>query len=183
MPVPIRTLKVRPNPWIEIDSRGLPCGRVPYEQPAGGFDPRSVGAEITNVQKVQDAPALMLGQAIHTFEVKHAEEDVLVPNTGYYRRRIAKGELIAADRPTYVAATGSAKGFEDQDKFLAQLKSEAIRDFDARNGEGAFRALEEQRAADAKQAEEVAKAAAADQEPKLLKHDVKAAPAAKKGDS
>jgi hypothetical protein len=183
MPVPIRTLKVRPNPWIEIDSRGLPCGRVPYEQPQGGFDPRSVGAEISNVVKVQDAPALMLGQAIHTFEVKHAEEDVLVPNTGYYRRRIMKGELIAADKPTYVAATGSVQGFEEQGKFIEQLKVDAIAAFDACNGDGAFRALAEQRAADAKRAEEVSKAAAADQEPKLLKRDEKPAPAAKKGDS
>jgi hypothetical protein len=172
MPVQIRTLKVRPNPWIHIDSRGVPMGRVAYEQPAGGYDARTVGSSPKNVQKIQDAPAgVQLGQPIHTFEVDYSAEDVLVPNTNYYRRRIMKGELIASDAATYVAAGGSAKGFEEQGKLLDQIKADAIAAFDAENGEGAFDTLEKRRAEDAKLAEKVKLAAAADQEPKLLKKE------------
>lgn len=169
MPVPIRTLKVRPNPWIEIGPTGLPCGVVAYEQPAGGFDPRLVGASRVNVQKLQDAPkGVPLAQEIHTFDVQYSNEDVLLPNTSYYRRRIIRGELIAADKSTYVAAGGSARGFEEQDKLLESIKSQAIRDFEAANGEGAFKALEELRVENKARSAEVAEAANADQEPKVL---------------
>lgn len=169
MPVPIRTLKVRPNPWIEIDPRGLPCGVVSYEQPAGSYDARLVGAARVNVQKIQDAPrGAPLAQEVHTFDVQYTDEDVLLPNTPYYRRRIARGELIAVDKPTYVAAVGTAKGFEEQDKLIASIKAQAIRDFEAANGEGAFKALEEHRATLAKEAAEVKAAAAANQDPRVL---------------
>jgi hypothetical protein len=169
MPVPIATLKVRPNPWIEIDPRGLPCGVVAYEQPPGSFDARLVGATRTNVQKVQDAPkGVPLAQEVHTFEVRYSDEDVLVPNTSYYRRRIIRGELIAVDRATYIVAGGSAKGFEEQDKLLESIKAQAIRDFDAANGDGAFAALTQLREQAKQQAADVAKAAQADQEPKVL---------------
>lgn len=169
MPVPIRTLKVRPNPWLHIDSRGLPCGVVSYEQPDGSFDARMVGASRVNVQKVQDAPAgVPLGQPIHTFEIEYSTEDVLLPNTSYYRRRIIRGELIAVDKATYVAAGGSVKGFEEQGKLLEQIKADAIKAFDAENGDGAFKALAEMREEAKQTAAKVAKAAAADQEPKVL---------------
>lgn len=174
MPVPIRTLKVRPNPWLEIDPRGLPCGVVAYEQPIlpngnVSSDSRLVGASRVNVQKIQDAPkGAPLAQEIHTFEIKYSGEDVLLPNTSYYRRRIIRGELIAVDKPTYVAAGGSAKGFEEQAQLLEQIKAQAIRDFDAANGEGAFEALAELRDELADEAEKVAEAANADQEPKVL---------------
>lgn len=169
MPVPIRTLKVRPNPWTHIDSRGLPCGVVSYEQPHGSFDARLVGAARTNVRKIQDAPAGdHLGQAVHVFEVEYSKEDVLVPNTSYYRRRIMRGELIAADKDTYVAAGGSAKGFEEQGKLLEQIKIDAIKAFNAENGEDAFKTLEAFRKEAAEEADKVARAAAADQEPRVL---------------
>lgn len=169
MPVPIRTLKVRPNPWIEIGPSGLPCGVVAYEQPAGGFDARLIGASRVNVQKLQDAPkGVPLAQEIHTFDVEYTNEDVLLPNTSYYRRRIIRGELIAADKSTYVAAGGSARGFEEQDKLLESIKAQAIRDFEAANGEGAFQALEDFRKETKALAAEVAEAAKADQEPKVL---------------
>ncbi len=170
MPVPIRTLKVRPNPWIEIGPTGLPSGVVAYEQPAGGYDPRLVGASRVNVKKVQDAPAgVPLAQEVHTFDVQYSDEDVLVPNTAYYRRRILRGELIAVDRPTYAAATGgTTRDFEEQDKLLTQIKADAIKAFDAANGEGAFKALEEMRAENAAAAKAVSEAAKADQSPKVL---------------
>lgn len=169
MPVPIRTLKVRPNPWLHIGLNGQPCGVVAYEQPSGGFDARLVGASRTNVQKIQDAPkGAPLAQELHSFDVEYSDEDVLLPNTSYYRRRIIRGELIAADKMTYIAAGGSARGFEEQGKLLEQIKAQAIREFDAANGEGAYEALAEQRDETADLAKEVAKAAAADQEPRVL---------------
>lgn len=169
MPVPIRTLKVRPNPWFSIGPNGLPDGVVSYEQPHGSYDPRLVGATRVNVQKIQDAPAgVPLGQAIHTFDIEYSNEDVLLPNTSYYRRRIIRGELIAVDKATYVAAGGSPKGFEDQAKLIEQLKAQAIKDFDAANGEGAFKTLNEMREESKLMAAKVAKAASANQEPKVL---------------
>lgn len=184
MPVPIRTLKVRPNPWIEIDPRGLPCGVVSYEQPPGGSDPRLVGSRRGNVQKIQDAPkGAPLAQDVHTFDVEYTDEDVLLPNNAYYRRRIMRGELIAVDKATYVAAGGSAKGFEEQDKLLAQIKADSIKAFDAANGEGAFDALAALRKEAAELAKKVAVAAAADQEPKLLSAQAPSANDKKKGDA
>lgn len=172
MPVPIRTLKVRPNPWIEIDPRGLPSGVVSYEQPAGSFDPRLVGASRVNFQRLQEPPkGVPLAQEIDVHEVKYSDEDVLLPNTSYYRRRIIRGELIAVDKVTYVAAGGSAKGFEEQAALLEQIKRDAIKAFDASNGEGAFEALAALREETKSEAAKVAEAAKADQSPRVLSEE------------
>lgn len=163
MPVKVRTLKVRANPWIghdTINNLGLPTGRVAVEQPAGGYDPRFVG--VTSIRPIlvsnapKDAP---LAQESHEHVVEYAAE-VSVPNTDYYRRRILKGELIAVDRASFVAAGGKPKDFEDHQKHLELQKSAAIAEFNDRNGAGAFEALGEQHEADEKRRAEVAAAVA-----------------------
>src|SRR5438132_3707053 len=104
MPVQLRTLKVRPNPWIGHDTisrTGMPIGRVPVEQPEGHFDPRCVG--VIKITAIESSPApanAPLAQASHDHEIEYAKDPVSVANTEYYRRRIMAGELIAADRPS-----------------------------------------------------------------------------------
>lgn len=161
MPVFKRTLKVLPNPWLYIDHKGRPAGRVPFEQPTNGtYDPRTVGSRFADNPELVSAARkdVPLAQDVHDTVVEYAKEPVDVGNTVYYRRRIMAGELIAADRESYVAAGGRPKDFEDHQKHLDAKKAEAIAEFDLRNGEGAFKALEQQRDEDAKAAAAAKKA-------------------------
>lgn len=161
MPVFKRTLKVLPNPWLYIDHKGRPAGRVPFQQPTNGtYDPRAVGARYAdNPQLVSAARKdVPLAQDVHDLIVEYETSPVEVKNSDYYRRRIMAGELIAADRESFVAAGGRPKDFEDHQKHLETKKSEAIAEFDLRNGAGAFQALEAQREEDAKTAKAAAEA-------------------------
>lgn len=155
MPVFKRTLKVLPNPWLYIDHKGRPAGRVPYEQPTNGtYDPRTVGSRFADNPELVSAGRkdVPLGQDVHDTVVEYEKDPVEVANSVYYRRRIMAGELIAADRDSFVAAGGSAKGYDDHVKHLQTKKAEAIAEFDLRNGEDAFKMLGEQREEDAKAA-------------------------------
>jgi hypothetical protein len=162
MPVQTRTLKVRANPWIghdTINPIGLPVGRVAVEQPSGSFDPRFVGARIKRAILTSAAPKdAPLAQASHELEIEYDAEPVVVANTPYYRKRVMAGELIAADRGSFVAAGGAPRDFEDHEKHVERQKTAAIAEFDDRNGEGAFVALAEQHKADDEQRAAVAKA-------------------------
>jgi hypothetical protein len=162
MPVQARTLKVRANPWIghdTINNLGFPVGRVMVEQPAGSFDPRLVGCRIKRAIKTSDAPKnAPLAQESHELEIEYDSEPVTVVNSDYYRRRVMKGELIAADRASFVAAGGRPKDFEEHQKHLDLQKTAAITEFNERNGEGAYEALCERHLGDEKRRAEVAAA-------------------------
>lgn len=164
MTVQLRTLKVRPNPWIGHDTisrTGLPIGRVPVEQPHGLFDPRCVGVvKVTAIQTSAAPKGAPLAQASHDLEFEYSKEPVSVANTEYYRRRVMCGDLIAADRPSFLASGGRPKDYEEHEKLLELCKRAAIVEFDVANGEGAFAALNEQRVEDEKRRAAIAKAIA-----------------------
>ena len=165
MPVKSPTLKVRPNPWIYIDHRGRPAGRVAVEQPKGHYDPRTVGSRIGSANLVAKAVGnSMLAHDVHDIEIEYDADPVVVANTPYYRRRIMSGELIAADRDAFTAAGGRPKDFEEHVKHVADKKAAAIAQFELENGEGAFEALAEQRKSAADQAKAEAAAMAGDAE-------------------
>lgn len=146
MPVKASSLKVHPNPWLYIDHLGRPAGRVAVEQPKGSYDPRTVGSRIKNAELVHKAAdGLLLAHDVHDIEIEYDTEPIKVPNTDYYRRRVMKGELIAADRDSYRDAGGRPKDFEAHQQHVEAKKAEAIKLFDLENGEGAFEALAAQR--------------------------------------
>lgn len=190
MPVQIRTLKVRANPWIghdTINNLGLPVGRVPVEQPPGGFDPRLVGARIKRAIKVSEAPKdAPLAQESHELEIEYDTEPATVANTDYYRRRVLRGELIAADRASFTAAGGSARDFEEHQKHLDRQRTAAIAEFDDRNGAGAFDALGARHAEDETKRAAVAasiEASRAPAAPAPVVADPKLSADSKKGDA
>lgn len=170
MPVQKKKLKVLPNPWTYIDHTGRPAGHVKVEQPNRGFDPRAVGSRIADDPVLTSAAqkGVPLAQDVHEIEREYSKEPVEVPNTDYYRRCVINGDLIAADRETFVACGGRPKAFEAHQKHLDDKKTEAITRFDVDNGEGAFKQLAADRAEaaalKAKVAEAV-KAAADDGDP------------------
>lgn len=167
MPVQRKTLKVLPNPWTHIDEKGRPAGAVIVEQPSNGtFDRRWVGASFT-AKDVQAAKRVSIAgrtfeqsPAIHEHEWDHASDPVSVANTQYYRKCVFRGDLIAADEATAMACGIAKKDFVQPETLFQKIKSEAIAEFDARNGEGAFDALAEMRDEDEERAAEVARAVA-----------------------
>jgi hypothetical protein len=165
MPVKAQSLRVRPNPWIFIDHKGRPAGRVAVEQPKGHYDPRTVGSRIGEAKLVAKAAGnAMLSHDVHDIVIEYDTEPVVVANTPYYRRRIMGGELIAADRDSFIAAGGRPKDFEDHVKHVESKKAEAIKQFELENGEGAFELLAKQREAEEKQAKAEAAAMAGETE-------------------
>lgn len=165
MPVQKKKLKVLPNPWTYIDHQGRPAGRVAVEQPKDGFDPRSVGARIAdNPELVSQArKGVPLAQDIHEIEIEYSKEPVEVANTDYYRKRVIRGDLIAADRESFVAAGGRPKDFEAHQKHVDAKKAEAMAQFDIDNGAGAFEALALERAETAALRKAVAASVAGEQ--------------------
>ena len=183
MPVQKRTLSVLPNPWLYIDHKGRPAARVAVEQPVNGtYDPRTVGSSIAAAQLVsaarKDAP---LSQDIHDLEIQYSKEPVEVRNTPYYRRAVMDGELVAADRDSFVAAGGKPREFEGYLEHIEKKKAAAIKQFDVENGEGAFEMLAAQRAEDEKLRSAVSEAIRAEREG-TADTPAPAAPAKQKGD-
>lgn len=152
MPVQLRTLNVLPNPWLYIDHKGLPVGRVGMEANANGVpETRHVGASRPKTVRTSEAPAgAPLAQPIDEIvEIEWASKPVAVRNTEYYRRQVMCGDLIAADHESFVAAGGRASDFEDYAQHIEAKRKAAIEQFDIENGAGAFVALTRQREDDA----------------------------------
>lgn len=148
MAIQKKTLRVVANPWQYIDHLGRPAGVCPCDPNEHTPDRRWVGAHIADAVVVRPARVTQIaGQsftrsaAVHDITWRHEAEPVEIPNTAYYRQRIAGGELIAADEATAAACGISRDSFERPDALLAKLKAAAIVDFDAANGIGAFAEL------------------------------------------
>lgn len=166
MAVQRKKLRVLPNPWLHIDEKGRPAGLCRLEQPNNRhvFVHGWVGATVATVTEVEPAKRVTIGgrtfeqkAGIHYLTFAHSDEPVTVDNTQYYRKRVACGDLIAFDVETAKACGIRAEQFVEPAKLLEQIKADAVRQFDAENGEGAFETLadmaveesEEQAAVDA----------------------------------
>lgn len=167
MAIQKKRLRALPNPWQYIDHLGRPAGVCPCDPNEHTPDRRWVGASIDTAVEVRPARVLRIGgqsytqrEASHDITWKFADEPTEIPNTAYYRQRIAGGELIAADVETAEACGISRADFVDPKALLAKLKDAAIVQFDAENGDDAFDQLnadlDEKRAA-AEAAEEALK--------------------------
>ncbi len=168
MAVQRKKLRVLPNPWLHIDEKGRPAGTVRLEQPGNGtFIHGWVGAKVATVTEIE-APKRVTVEGrifeqrmgVHYITFAHADEPVTVDNTPYYRKRVFSGDLIAFDEATALACGISGRNFAKPETLLEKLKAEAIKQFDAENGEGAFETLADMAAEEAEIAERVAAAVA-----------------------
>lgn len=168
-----RELVVFANPWVALDHKGRACGACACDPVHHTPDRRFVGAEV-DMERTKllrnPRPGDVLRSVPQDTVWKFDTGPVKLPITGYYKDKIRKGDLIAADAET-AALAGIA--FVDPTKTLAAAKASAIQAFDSMYGSGAYEHLEGERATAAKALEEAAKAAA---EPAV------SAPKAKKGD-
>jgi hypothetical protein len=113
-------------------------------------------------------------EASHDIEWSFDSEPIEIPNTGYYRQRIAYGELIAADQDTASVCGILPDQFVEPKALLPKLKEAAIKQFDAENGDGAYEYLAAERASS------LAAAAGPETAPVVAPSDVsKPVPAAK----
>lgn len=130
MPAP-KYLSVLPNPHAFLDAEGAPAGAFPRDAADTGGAARYVGATVestlldpgetitasrrTSANAKTVAVTAMLRPArekvVFHFDTK---EPVFVPNTGYYRLGLQRGEIFPAD-DTSAAAAGVKdwKGLED----------------------------------------------------------------------
>jgi len=134
MPVPVSRLRVHPNPYIKetIDHLGRPAGRVKcghFEHAKTGL----VGAKFVEVVETHAAQSFKVGKlsyvtapARHDHRIAYSRVPVEIPNTGYYRDAIKRGDLFAADRKTWVASGGAAIPFVEPAVALAKAKKEAL---------------------------------------------------------
>lgn len=174
MPVRTRTLRVRPNPFTYIDHLGRPAGVCPCDPDGHTPERRWVGATIGEALLVSSAVTRVvagatqeIAAAVHDLRWSYSEEAVTLPNTEYYRRKIFNGELIADDVAT--ARESGVFSFKPAGLVIDQAREDAIMEFDALNGDGAFATLAEQYAEDEKRRLAALKSAlaAADTEPVL----------------
>lgn len=155
MPIPQKLLSVLPNPWTYIDHKGRPAGRFHYEATDGVVpDGRTIGSRIASAEEIQAAKivkiagfSFQLSAADHDIQIAYSDEPVTVPNTQYYRKAIARGDLIAANVNTATLSGIAARDYESYAKHVESKRAEAVAAFDAANGDGAFAFFEAERTA------------------------------------
>lgn len=106
--MPIKKLRVLPNPSHALDHEGDPACAVQFENASGDY---WVGASIDHKKSLAEK------RTVFVFDETTVVE---VPCSGYYARKILDGELLAADLESARAA-----GIPDKDERLARFaKSE-----------------------------------------------------------
>lgn len=172
MPIPVKYLNVRSNPWIVgcIDHLGRPAGRVHVDPHEHSPVPATfVGCRFAEVKEIEAAKTMKLGKreietapARHDHRIAYSKENVSIPNSGYYRDAIKRGDLLPADEKT-ARHCGIAK-FVKPEEALEKCRTEAIKNFNDSTGEDAHAEMgaseplwlltaEEQKSADDKAAD------------------------------
>lgn len=151
MPVPVQKLLVRPNPWIEgcIDHLGRPAGRVHVDPQHGHVTYATfVGCKFVDVVETTPEQSIKVGKkeiptapARHDHRIAYSKEAVALPNTGYYRDALKRGDLFPEDEATARAA-GIAK-FIPADEALVAARKNAIAHFNANTGDDAHAEMHE----------------------------------------
>jgi hypothetical protein len=130
-------LKVYPNPFVALGPDGMPCGRVlvepghprPYDVVGGKIQRQKLDRDEGEAQKkarnLDTRDPLVRGVAV----VRMAP--VEVPSAQYHKERIARGDLIAADLPTWRALGFAKKEFRDALDILAEYAATAIEEWNA----------------------------------------------------
>lgn len=156
MKLPSKRLRVVPNPFAaDLSADGRACAVVPVDMDGDGGEPgRLVGVALKS-DVVAEAPEgnirgnrfrrvyLYLGVSNDELEpgalvTELAGKDpVVLPNTQYYRERIAEGALIAADIATANACGISKAEFVEPDVLLEKDAKARIEAFNTNVYEGA----------------------------------------------
>lgn len=149
MAVQRKKLRVLPNPWLHIDEKGRPAGLCRLEQPNNGtFIHGWVGVTVATVKEVEPPKRVVVSgrtfeqkAGIHYLTFAHTDEPITLANTPYYRKRVQCGDLIAFDEESAFSCGISGRNFVKPETLLERIKADAIKQFDAENGEGAFETL------------------------------------------
>ena len=150
------TLKVIANPYAAIDHQGRPCGAVlcdpikhvrPVDAP-NHPDPNQRFGRRTYVQvSVKKAEVKREGETVrvgdkvfrepdqHHHEWEFTKGSVELPYTDYYRRQIAEGSLICADKASWKLCDFDPRLFVDPMTVLAWAKEGAVANWIAAHGE------------------------------------------------
>lgn len=142
----MQKLTVYPNPFTALGADGMPCGRVLVEPThprpldiVGGkltkkrldrVDEHHSKKEIEAARKLDTRGSLIRGVAIVRMR------PIVLNGVEYFQKRVGSGELIAADKATYIALFGprSAKDFQEPLDFLKGQMRLRIREWMAVNG-------------------------------------------------
>lgn len=147
----MKTLKVLPNPWSAIDAQARPCGAVMLDldehtsSPGKYIGAVMVATELTprKWRKIgRYSETTQEARYERTWKFTNAPVSIPAPKgapTGYYRDRLARGELIAADQECAIAARIP---WRDPAIVLEESKSARRAEYDAQHGNGAFDALQ-----------------------------------------
>lgn len=135
-------LYVLPNPFTVLDSEGQPCGFT-FTDPMKGRPFQVVGGTLTKTviphedeagDPQQKDPADVRPPRVKVRNIPALTVQRVV-NTEYHRSRIACGDLVAADLPTYQAAGGSKKTFLPPVDVIAAARSARVDEWRAERGE------------------------------------------------
>jgi hypothetical protein len=148
MPLPKKTIRVFPNPWIFIHHDHGPQGVCHRDTGGRGADPSFVGAELDTAKtrfteerqadkgdhrhnrQVTVFRFLALNAAL-TGPAEDAASGIELPKTPYYLDRLRDGDLVPAD-----AATAGANPCKFNT--LAEARAAGVAVFEANYGEGVF---------------------------------------------
>jgi hypothetical protein len=146
-----KVLRVIANPWSAIDEKARPCGAVLMDLDEHNPKPgKYVGAKLVasetaprrsrKVGKVFEVT--QEARFVRTWDFSPNPQDVPAPNgvlTGYYRDRVIRNELLAADEECAAAARIQ---FRSPVTIIAESKAARRAEFDLQHGAGAFDALQ-----------------------------------------
>jgi hypothetical protein len=146
MPLPLKTFRVLPNPWLHIDPFRGPQSRTlraPREDGPLRYVGAVVGIDVVEQRKKTDPRGnrefgFVTYPALDAALLKGEPETVsaLAPDGHYYRDRLACGELIPGDEATARAVPDAPF------KTLQEAKDFGVKKFDAELGEGSWKELE-----------------------------------------
>jgi hypothetical protein len=155
MPLPLKTYRVFPNPWLHIDPEKGPQAACTVAMRDDMPHVRFVGA-VREAVKIREASTVTVGSKqiagpvgskfaigfsfpnLDASLVKGTPETVsaVAPDGHYYRDRLVDGSLIPGDEATLRAVP------EARFKSLDAAKAAGVAEFDAHFGEGSWAELE-----------------------------------------
>lgn len=146
-----KILRVVANPWSAIDEKARPCGAVLMDldehNPKAG---KYVGAKLVATE-IAPRKSRKVGKIFEVTQEARFDrawvfsplpQEVPASNgclTGYYRDRVVRNELLAADKECAAAARIE---FVDPATIIAASKAARRAEYDAQHGVGAFDSMQ-----------------------------------------
>lgn len=139
MPLPLKNLRVLPNPWTLIHVDKGPQGAFPMDSSGRTGAPlRFLGAtRVADPQEKREAedPRGQNNKATFAYDLNEALTDgapIVVPSSSaYYRDALRDGDIVPADKAT-------AGALECKFASLNEARTAAIAEFETHHGKGSF---------------------------------------------